>query len=872
MARGDLEVLRLLGEGGHGAVYLGRHRGSLGFERLVALKVVRQNSRLSDLVADRFVHEARLLGLLQHRAIVTADDVVELDIGTAIVMQYVPGIDLFDVVRLNHASPGSVPVAWLAHVGLEVASALAAAWSSPSALTGKPLRVLHCDVKPSNVRVSGSGEVKLLDFGVATSLIDETMEGPVMGTLGYVSPERLETGRAGPASDLFSLGLTLLAVARGQGMAGRPREGTPLARWTENSLSELPSVYAPLVALLRDLLSVDAVLRPDHDEVRTRLFQILRTHADTPPTDLSSDIVARVGEATRATHADETQPESDHAPQMPRTLDSLESDPLSRGRVAPPAQLRRAPPALPPPPNAPPPPPPAIRPAPDDRESVERAELSRLVATWGPSDRGPAVPPPAPPPVKRTPADRVLAAASQLAGWFDLELAQAVLGPELQRTGQSLPRVLEELVTRGSLEGVRLEGVAHARVSPGQLASAAHALARWPAEERQRLAQRHVAHIVKRIDDTWLDRLCKGLGPGSARLDALEADLARVLARAPRKAGVPVQLALTVIRCHRAGHLDDLADQFESLRSDPGLDTAERVRVQRWYGQFALEAPPVSPARFLKEVDAALDAAREVRDARNEAALWGQRGVCLIWTGEASDALAALELSRRMSEEQGDPLRSAVAGMNLMLLLACVGREDEARRVGLEAERTVRHLGARKLHVTVLGNLANHTREAGDLERALRFGSRAVHAAQALDRSDNLAHALTSRGLVYLEAGDLEGAVEDLAEARGQYQASRVQMHAWTTAWLAGVHLLMGQSELAAALLGGLRDCRSQLFGVSAVVTDAWSARLAVAQGDRAQATSSLAAAEAGLTKLAPLAPPSVRRLVSEARAAVGAT
>jgi len=872
VARGDLEVLRLLGEGGHGAVYLGRHRGSLGFERLVALKVVRENARLPDLIAERFVHEARLLGLLQHRAIVTADDVVELDIGTAIVMQYVPGIDLFDVVRLNHASPGSVPVTWLAHVGLEVASALAAAWSSPSALTGKPLRVLHCDVKPSNVRVSGSGEVKLLDFGVATSLIDETMEGPVMGTLGYVSPERLETGRAGPASDLFSLGLTLLAVARGHGMAGRPRDGTPLARWVENSLSELPSVYGPLVTLLRDLLSTDAVLRPDHDEVRTRLFQILRTHADTPPTDLSSDIVARVGEATRSTSADETLPESVHAPHMPRTLDSLESDPLSRDGLPPPAELRRSTPALPPPPNAPPPPPPAIRPANADRESVERAELSRLVATWGPGDRGPAVPPPAPPPVRHTPADRVLAAASEFAGWFDLELAQAVLGPELQRTGRSLPRVLEELVTRGSMEGVRLEGVAHARVSPGQLAGAAHALARWPADDRKRLARRHVDHIVERIDDAWLDRLCKGLGPGSARLDALEADLARVLARAPRESGIPVRLALTVIRCHRAGHLDDLARHFEPLRNDPALSPAERVRVQRWYGQFILEAPPTSPARFLEEVDAALDAAREVRDLRNEAALWGQRGVCLIWTSEASDALDALELSRRMSQEQGDPLRSAVAGMNLMLILSCLGRQDEARRVGLEAERTVRHLGARKLHVTILGNLANHTREAGDLERALRFGSRAVHAAQALDRSDNLAHALTSRGLVYLQAGDLEGAVEDLAEARGQYRPSRVQMHAWTTAWLAGVHLLMKQPRPAAALLDGLRSCRSQLFGVSAVVTDAWSARLAAAQGDKVRARSSLAAAEAGLAKLSPLDPPSVRRLVTDAHTEVRAT
>ena len=414
-----------------------------------------------------------------------------------------------------------------------------------------------------------------------------------------------------------------------------------------------------------------------------------------------------------------------------------------------------------------------------------------------------------------------------------------------------------------------LEGVAHARVAPGHLASAAHALARWPADQRHRLALRHANHLIERTSDRWLDRLCKGLGPGSARLDALEADLERALSRAPAHGGIPVALALTVIRCHRASHLDDLPQRFETLLSNEDATTAERVRVHRWYGQFALEAPPVPPARFLEHVDAALDESRDIRDRQNEAALWGQRGMWLIWLGEAEEALTALEMARDMSQELDDPLRSAVAGMNLMLLLACLGRSDEARRIGLAAERTVRHLGARKLHVTILGNLANHTREAGDLERALRFGSRAVHAAQSIHRADSLAHALTSRGLVYMAAGDLEGALEDLAEASTHHRPSRIQMNAWTNAWLAGVRLRMGRVQEAATQLARIDADRSRLFGVSAVVTDAWTAQVAHAHGQSASARGALSRAEAGLTALAPLDPPSVRRLVAETRKAV---
>ena len=188
MQDGSLELVRQIGEGGHSVVFLARRHGGHGFQRLVAVKVVRRDPDLPSVVNERFLHEARLLGMLRHRGIVTADNVVELSLGTAIVMEYVPGLDLSDVARLQSQRPGRVPLGWLAHVGLEVTNALQAAWSWPSPVTGAPLRVLHCDVKPSNVRITADGAVKLLDFGVSTSSIDDTASGPLMGTIAYAAP------------------------------------------------------------------------------------------------------------------------------------------------------------------------------------------------------------------------------------------------------------------------------------------------------------------------------------------------------------------------------------------------------------------------------------------------------------------------------------------------------------------------------------------------------------------------------------------------------------------------------------------------------------------------------------------------------------
>lgn len=272
-----LEFLSVLGKGAHGTVHLARRRGAFGFEKLVAVKVLTHVNEDDAHLVERFLHEARLLGMLRHRSIVAADDLLAVKGQPALVMEYVEGHDLSAVAATARREPGVVPLAWLAHVGMEVTSALQAAWESLNPLTGQPLRALHCDVKPSNVRISASGSVKLLDFGVAQSQSREEGLGVIAGTRAFLPPERWQGAVASPSSDLFALGVTLLALTGCADPRSRPTGAAESQAWVERALANLPRDCRPLRSVLGPLLDSDPSVRPDHQELLEQLHTLTRT-------------------------------------------------------------------------------------------------------------------------------------------------------------------------------------------------------------------------------------------------------------------------------------------------------------------------------------------------------------------------------------------------------------------------------------------------------------------------------------------------------------------------------------------------------------------------------------------------------------------
>ncbi len=205
---GDYQVLRVLGSGGMGTVYLAR---DVALGRLVALKVIRHFDTSDGRSMERFLRSARITAGLSHPSIVPIYNVGQVDGRLFIVSQYIEGNELSALMR----QAGRVPPGDAARIVGEVAEALHCAHEQG---------VIHRDVKPSNIMVDSGGHALLTDFGLARSLVQDdevsfTIEGDVVGTPAYMSPEQIE-GRldaVGPAADVYSLGATLYTI-----LAGRP--------------------------------------------------------------------------------------------------------------------------------------------------------------------------------------------------------------------------------------------------------------------------------------------------------------------------------------------------------------------------------------------------------------------------------------------------------------------------------------------------------------------------------------------------------------------------------------------------------------------------------------------------------------------------
>lgn len=207
-----IRLLRPLGKGGFGSVWQAEVTSARGLVHHMAVKLLHEELMSdADLVA-RARDEARLMSQLNHDHVVKIHALTRLDGRAAVLMEYVEGIDC--TALLNGARAAGEPGLPIT-IGLSIversASALSAAWSSISPQTGRPLRVVHRDIKPSNLLVSVTGQVKVMDFGVARADFDREAqtESVQFGTQRFMAPERWLRGVAGPESDVFSLGVTL---------------------------------------------------------------------------------------------------------------------------------------------------------------------------------------------------------------------------------------------------------------------------------------------------------------------------------------------------------------------------------------------------------------------------------------------------------------------------------------------------------------------------------------------------------------------------------------------------------------------------------------------------------------------------------------
>ncbi len=208
-------VLEYLSEGGMGAIYLGKKLGAGGFEKEVVLKQLLPEFTQQSEFIDLFLREARLSATLDHANIIHTIDLVTAGNEYFIVMEYLAGADLRTLAKRTKRRRKQFSPAAGIYMAREMLSALAYAHSKIGS-DGRPLRLIHRDVSPSNILVSRNGEVKLTDFGIAKAATHTSIFYKVKGKIGYMSPEQAKSEPMDHRSDLYSLAVCLYEIITGE--------------------------------------------------------------------------------------------------------------------------------------------------------------------------------------------------------------------------------------------------------------------------------------------------------------------------------------------------------------------------------------------------------------------------------------------------------------------------------------------------------------------------------------------------------------------------------------------------------------------------------------------------------------------------------
>ena len=265
-----LSFNHIIGAGSMGTVYHAELRVPGGFRRPCAVKVIKAQGPDREHFVSRMRDEARLLGMLQDEQILGVTELALVDGKDAVIMEYVEGCDLQEVLRAWRVPPRA-----LAELGAEIAGTLHRAHTARHPATGESLNVIHRDIKPANIMVTVRGGVRLLDFGVARAAFasrESHTQGLVLGTLNYFPPEILAGEEPSQAVDIYGLGISMWECATGKEWGPPKVQQQRFERRVDKKLSELPGEYAPILPVIRQILQWDPELRPDGGVVERSLL------------------------------------------------------------------------------------------------------------------------------------------------------------------------------------------------------------------------------------------------------------------------------------------------------------------------------------------------------------------------------------------------------------------------------------------------------------------------------------------------------------------------------------------------------------------------------------------------------------------------
>ena len=303
---GEYQLLEKLGQGGMGTVYKAVHTK---LDRMVALKVLPRNRMDDPRAVARFEREMKAVGALDHPNIVRGLDAREIDGTCLLVMEYIEGLDLSKLVRRL----GPLPIADACELVRQVAKGLQAAHQHG---------LVHRDVKPSNLMLADTGEVKLLDLGLARITADQpadvemTEAGQTMGTADYMAPEQASDSRkVDIRADIYSLGCTLYKLLCGHAPFGGSQYHSAFDKMKAHTTEPIPSIQdrraeVPdgLAALLDRMLAKDPADRFAEPAEVTRAIEPFTTGCDLAALVTQARQIEETGESVRPAILAQPQP------------------------------------------------------------------------------------------------------------------------------------------------------------------------------------------------------------------------------------------------------------------------------------------------------------------------------------------------------------------------------------------------------------------------------------------------------------------------------------------------------------------------------------------------------------------------------------